>query len=280
MTEKNFDWQPEDYTDPICPFCTDQYQKEPPVKSIPTGRVLEKLDEYFSRNDYVGAERHLLYWRGEATLGHDRRGAFLIANELMGLYRKLGRRDEAKREAQTALDLVAELGIANERSGGTALLNAATVYGAAGEAEQSLALFKKARDVLEKVLAPNDGLLAGLYNNTALTLVELGRFDEAEELYEKALAVMARVPGGEADAAITHLNLADLYAARDGMEAAEGRIADCIGRAAALLDTPALPRNGYYAFVCEKCAPTFGYYGYFLLEQTYKERAKEIYERT
>ena len=37
----------EDYTDPQCPFCTDQYQKEPQVRPIPTSRVLEKLDEFF-----------------------------------------------------------------------------------------------------------------------------------------------------------------------------------------------------------------------------------------
>ena len=280
MAKKSFDLQQEDYTDPVCPFCTDQYQKEPPVKSIPTGRVLEKLDEHFAENDYAGAERHLLYWRGEADLGYDRRGAFLIANELMGLYRKTGRLDEAKKEAETALALADELRIASETAGGTALLNAATVYKAAGECERSLVLFERARAVLEKTATADKGLLAGLYNNMALTLVDLTRFDEAEELYQKALGLLAAVKNGQADAAITHLNMADLYTARDGAEAAESRVACCIERAAALLDSPALPRDGYYAFVCEKCAPTFGYYGYFLLEQTYRERAKEIYERT
>ena len=280
MTEKNFDLLPEDYTDPACPFCTDQFKKEPPVKSIPTGRVLQKLDEHFSRNDYAGAERHLLYWRGEADLGHDRRGAFLIANELMGLYRKTGRLDEAEKEAETALALADELGIADETAGGTAALNAATVCAAAGKYERSLSLFERARAVLEKTATEQKGLLAGLYNNMALTLVALDRFDEAENLYQKALVLLENVKAGAADAAVTWLNMADLYAARDGAEAAESRVASCIDRAAALLDSPDLPRDGYYAFVCEKCAPTFGYYGYFLLEQTYRERAKNIYERT
>lgn len=280
MAEKSFDLRPEDYTDPACPFCTDQYSKEPPVKSIPTGRVLEKLDEYFSHNDYAGAERHLLYWRGEAELGRDRRGAFLIASELMGLYRKTARPDEAKREAEKALALTKELGIESETSGGTAALNAATVYAAAGEYERSLTLFLQARAVLEKAAAEQKGLLAGLYNNMALTWVALDRFDEAEALYRKALDLVAGVKGGQADAAVTWLNLADLYTARDGAEAAEKRVAECIDRAAALLDSPELPRDGYYAFVCEKCAPTFGYYGYFLLENDYRERAKSIYERT
>ena len=46
-----------------------------------------------------------------------------------------------------------------------------------------------------------------------------------------------------------------------------------------LLDDPALPRDGYYAFVCEKCAPTFDYYGYFLVADDLNERARAIYER-
>ena len=50
-------------------------------------------------------------------------------------------------------------------------------------------------------------------------------------------------------------------------------------KAAALLDDPTLPRDGYYAFVCEKCAPTFDYYGWFLIADDLKERAKTIYER-
>ena len=38
--------------------------------------------------------------------------------------------------------------------------------------------------------------------------------------------------------------------------------------------------DGNYAFVCEKCAPTFGYYGRFLYENELKERARVIYERS
>ena len=50
-------------------------------------------------------------------------------------------------------------------------------------------------------------------------------------------------------------------------------------KAEKLLYTESLPRDGYYAFVCEKCAPVFAYYGYFLTEQELHRRAGEIYER-
>ena len=38
-------------------------------------------------------------------------------------------------------------------------------------------------------------------------------------------------------------------------------------------------RNGYYAFTCRKCAPSFGYFGYFVYEKELNERADIIYER-
>ena len=52
-----------------------------------------------------------------------------------------------------------------------------------------------------------------------------------------------------------------------------------IEKAYELLNKDYLPRNGYYAFVCEKCAPIFGYYGRFFYNKELSDRAREIYER-
>ena len=90
---------------------------------------------------------------------------------------------------------------------------------------------------------------------------------------------MGKVKNGELEQAITYLNLADLKAAELGHEAAEAYIEEYLEKAKALIDTPELPRNGYYAFVCEKSAPTFDYYGYFLYADELKKTAGRIYER-
>ena len=55
------------------------------------------------------------------------------------------------------------------------------------------------------------------------------------------------------------------------------KIEQCLDLAEALLERPELPRNGYYAFVCEKCAPTFAYYGYFAFAEELNRRAEAIY---
>lgn len=80
--------------------------------------------------------------------------------------------------------------------------------------------------------------------------------------------------------AVTYCNLADLAAMEHGVEQAEEQIREYLMTAERLLNTETLPKNGYYAFICEKCAPTFGYYGFFLTEKELARRAEEIYARS
>lgn len=270
---------PEDYEEPQCPFCVDAYKDERPVKSIPVGRVIEKADEYFSRNDYNGAERHFLYWLEEARVGNDDRGAFAVRNELMGLYRKTGKREEALSDVSETMSLISKMGMENEIAAATAYVNAGTVYKSFSMSEKAIPYFEKATAIYERELKSDDGRLGGLYNNTALALTDLKRYSEAKTAYEKAIKVMEKVENGELEIAITCLNMANLTEDEKGLEDGAEEIAALLGKAEKLLDTESVPRNGYYAFVCEKCAPTFGYYGYFAFAEELKRRAKAIYER-
>ena len=312
--------KPEDYADPQCPFSGEGFGVTAEVRAVPQQRIIEKMDEYMARRDPAGAERHLLYWLEEAKLGRDLRGELMLRNELTGHYRKAGEKEKALANAERALGLLKELGMEQTVSAGTTFINAATANNAFGENERSIELFRKARAVLEA--APLRGaegassgknaegagvspeFLGGLYNNMALTETALGHYQEAEELYEKALQVMETVPGGEPEQAITWLNMAQTAeTASGGMEgeAAEKRIGECLARAEALLDkvweevsgsaensaetgaeavsaasvSPA--RRGYAAFVFEKCAPMFRHCGWFAAAKELKKRAEELY---
>lgn len=263
-----------DYEEPCCPL-----NLHPEVTPIPVGRMIEKLDAYLDRNDYPAAERHLSYWLAEAETNHDLRGKLTVRNEQIGLYRKTGKEAECLAAINDALSLAAMLEMEHTVTYGTTLINAATGYKAFGKAEQALPLYREARTVYEAALAPNDGRLGGLYNNMALALTELGAYREAEELYHKAIGIMQQQENGALEVAITYLNLADLVTAEEGLEAGEAKTEACLQKAEQLLDTENLPKNGYYAFVCEKCAPVFGYYGHFATQQELERRAMEIYER-
>ncbi|MBO5725578.1 MAG: tetratricopeptide repeat protein [Clostridia bacterium] len=250
------------------------------MERIPVDRVISKLDELLSKNDYAAAKEHLLYWLGEAEKMQDNRGALLLNNELMGLSRKLGEKENALKFVNNALQLIDKMNIANNVGAATTYLNSATVYKAFGKAQDGIDLFCKAKDIYEKNLAANDDRIAGLYNNMALSYVDLCRFDEADELYKKAIAVLSKINGKEPEQAITYLNMASAAEAQFGLEDAEGKITECLNKAMELLDISEYQNDGNYAFVCEKCASVFGYYGYFFYENELKERSRRIYERS
>ena len=274
----DYSLKPEDYVEPRCVLCDDPYDGVPRIKPIPQKRVAEKLDDYMSRRDYTGAERHLLYWLEEARLGGDKRGELMLRNELVGHYRKVGDRDKALTHGDAALVLLEELDFTGTVSSGTTYVNVATACSAFGETQRALELFALARSVYEASPRTEPALLGGLYNNMALACVAAGRFDEAFDLYDRAMEIMGRVANGALEQAITCLNMADATAAQKGMEEGEAEIDALMDQAWALLNQPSLPRDGYYAFVCEKCAPSFSYYGYFSAANELTWRAENIYQ--
>ena len=223
---------------------------------------------------------------------------------ILGLYdRKTGQKGPSIENGKEALSLLAALDMEKTITAGTTYVNLATAHGAFGEHEEAIRLFEKARAVYEDTRHIAPQLLGGLYNNMALTCTELGRFDEALALYEKAVGLMGQVQDGELEQAITYLNMANTVEARDGLQAGEAKINELVERAETLLmdkgeallgDKEAMlhdgtdlrtlkleerARLGYYAFVCEKCAPTFAYYGYFITAEALAARSEELVKR-
>ena len=241
-------------------------------------RVRERLDRYLHSNDYASAERHLKYWLDEARAGSDVRAELFMLNELMGLYRKTGRKGEALDCCNMALDIVDGGDVIGSITSATTYINVATVYKAFGLADRAVPLFERAKDIYEASLDKGDARLGGLYNNMGLALADVGRFDEAEHFYRKAIGVMERIDGGEGEVAITYLNLATLTEKKQGLVDGDEEIMAYLDIAEGLLEGQTV-RDGYYAFICEKCASVFGYYGRFIYEKTLYDRANEIYKR-
>ncbi len=257
-----------DYKEPRCPLSDPNEVKE----RIPVRRIIERLDKHFAANDLDGAGELLRHWLGEAVSLGDLFGELSILNELTGHYRKTLDRDRALTVIDRALILVDELGQGSTPSGATILLNCATTLKTFGQAERALLLYERAESVYRSSLDVNDARFAALYNNRALSLSDLGRFDEAEASYNAALAVLKNVG---LDAAVTYVNLAELYDAWGKTE----RISECLFRALDLLFDEKIPHDGYYAFVLEKCAPAFRDFGYTEVADELKRTSEEIYAR-
>ena len=201
----------------------------------------------------------------------------MLRGEMIGHYRKTGEKEKAFRSIEEALRLLKELDFGDTISAGTTYVNAATAYNAFGENAASLELFRKAREVYERSEYTDPSLLGGLYNNMALACVSLGKYREADDLFAQALKQMENVPGGDLEQAITYLNMAEAAEKEEGAVQAEKKICSYADRALNLLTQTKAPQDGYYAFVCEKCAPAFSYYGYFADAQELMERAERIY---
>ena len=268
--------KPEDYQEPRCVLCDPETGKPQVSNSIPLERVVQKLDEYCDRKDFAGAERHLKYWIDEAEYNGDKRGKFYLRNEMMGYYRKQGQQEKAFENAQAALELMQELGYGDSVSGGTCYVNCGTVYDQFGMPDRALEYFRKARDVFESAQHVQPEKLGGLYNNMGLAYMDTAQYAEAGACFAQALDQMAQVDHGELESAITLLNMADAASLEKGLEEAQQQIDGYMRRAMDLLDTQSLPRNGYYAYVAERCAPGFYCYGFEEYGAVLEERAAQI----
>ena len=246
------------------------------IISIP--RILSKLDNYFEKNDYKGAESHLVNWLREAKQIQDKKLELCITNELVGLYRKLNREPEGLRAIRDALNLVYNMKITDNIGAGTTYLNCATAYQAFNMYENALRLFEMALEVYEKELSPTDQRRGGLYNNMGLTLVSMKRYGEAYHYYAKAIDIMSE-QNLWLEVAMTYLNIANAKEAEYGLVQAEEAIEFLLEKAAKLIDAYE-DRGGYYAFVCEKCASVYGYYGWFVYKNKLLKRAEKIYAGT
>lgn len=243
-------------------------------------RMIRALDGYFAKNDYASAERLLLDRYAESERRGDLRMGIFVCNELMGLYRKRSDREQALRFSELAIAKTEAFGGAESVGGATTYLNAATVCKAFGMPERAIPLFERAERIYHASLPASDPRWGGLYNNMGLAFVDLGDYARARECYRNALSVMQSVANAQGERAITYLNLASAAEAEFGLSDGADEINAQMQCARRLLDDPSVVRDGNYAFVCEKCASVFGYYGDEEFALQLKERAEKIYAGT
>lgn len=270
---------PIDYKEPACVLCGGKEfyypDKDAPKGTIPIRSVLDKLDKAEWKNNMAEAGRLLEYWEQEGIALGDERGLLTIYSEQMGYYRKMRVEDKGLAAVEKGLALLKKLELSDSISGATITLNAATTLKAFGKAKEALPLYEKTEELYEKYLDKTDDRFAGLYNNAALAFADVEEYDKAEEYYFKALFVLKNNEDAENEVAITYVNLAHLSES----VGKEEKSYEYMEKALETLDSDTVKRDGKYANTCDKCAPSFGYFGYFLAEEDLKKRAKEIYER-
>lgn len=235
-------------------------------EKIPLLRIRETLDDHLAKKEYEKAENQLAYWLDEAKKKEDESGEVAILNELMGLYRKLNKKDDALRVITEAVERIDVYRMNDTITAASTYTNVAAVYKAFGDFFRSIAFYAKAKTILEKELTPGDPRLANLYNKYALALTDAGEYSKALLMYKNALDIMgtSKVKNGELDCAVTYLNIAKLYESKEGMVRAEDKIYDFLDKAYEALINDGLPKDAYFKMVVGKCIPVFDYFGQFL----------------
>jgi DNA-binding CsgD family transcriptional regulator/tetratricopeptide (TPR) repeat protein len=161
--------------------------------------------------------------RGEEALALVRRlGARALESELLnslGLSAaNLGRREQALALLREALEVAQEVG--DPECLCLAYINLSSILGSYCRFEQAVSLALEGAEVARRLGVE---LVNGLWciANAAENLVDLGRFDEADELMTRALEYDAR----DTTAAVLHLQRADLTSRQGRLEDAERHLA-------------------------------------------------------
>lgn len=241
---------------------------------ISVTNFIKELDSFFAKEDLQGAGQCMLNWRSMAVHAGDKKGELTVLNEMIGYYRQTKEEAEGISAVNDAFRLIEEIGIKNSLSAATIYLNGATTMKSFGKSAEAMDFYNKALENYRVNLDENDPLFAGLYNNMALALQDLKKYSAAEEFFLNAIKITENIEKHELETAVSLVNLAHLYY---DINNEDSRVNSLMEKALGILENPEFFGYDKYAFTCRKCAPSFGYFGFFIAEKQLNERADKIY---
>ena len=253
-------------------------------ETIYVDRILAKYDDYIKKDDIMSALKHLEFWDKEIRIVKDdniqnKRSLLTVENELIGVYRQLKLRDKADYIIESILSLIEELDIKSNISTSTIYTNIATSYKVFEEYDKAIYYYNLAFDIYNsKDYDKTTYEYASLLNNFALTLIDVEDYDKANDYFLQAIDVLTHLKGKDLEIALTYLNIATLIDAKYNI-GKEKEIDENLDKAKAIFDGSTVIKDSYYAYVCDKAASVYAYFGYFLYAKELKERRDLIYER-
>ena len=206
---------------------------------------------------------------------NDQRGLLTVLNEAVGYYRRTQKRTRALEATEECLELVDALGQSETVSGATVYINAATTRSFFGNEKGALALYRRATLCFEAEHRTESYEYAALLNNRAATLYALKRYAEAETDWLAAVAILKRVGSHDGEIAVSLIMLAHLTFDRD--ETAFEQVEALLDEAWEYINSDNQPKDGNYAYILRKCAPSLEYFQRPLEAQACRDVANEIY---
>lgn len=247
-----------------------------PTGRISAARFIRRLDQCFARNDLKEAGACIVYWEQEARNLGDLCGLLTVKNEQLGYYRRTDDKKAGLEAVEEAVSLVEELGMEEEISGATILVNAATTLKAFGEAEKGIPFYDRAEKVYLSRGMGQAYEYAAMLNNRAAAFCDLARYEEGEQDYRNAVRILKEEGAHDGEIAVSLVNLAHLTFDRDG--SSYEQVEALLDAAWEYINSRRQPHDGNYAFILSKCAPSFSYFGRKMEAAALLEVAEEIYD--
>ena len=169
--------------------------------------ILAQVDALFEADRGKDAEQLMQQSVAEAEKEQDEGAKLQLLNELIGYYRETSQREMVDKTVAQAIAQAEHMGLDGTIPHATTLLNAATAYRACGRLEESVGFYRQVQDIYDRLLGPDDMLMAGLKNNISLLYQEMGDYRAAKERLLEALAIAEKNNAGY-ETAVTYANLA------------------------------------------------------------------------
>ena len=167
-------------------------------------KVLTKLDSL----DRTLKERFLIEQLKIADEEEDINSRIALLNEMIDFCRDSCQYPKCRIYSNELLTLLEDESPNEARVYADSLLNIANAYRAAKDLEDSLEYYRKALEMYEVMLKPEDFMFAGICNSLALLYQEAGQYEAACEASNKALGILEFHPDKKSQKAITLTNLA------------------------------------------------------------------------
>jgi len=171
-------------------------------------KALEEYDALFGvappRQSYEFLDNKI----SEALKEGDNASAITLMNEMIGMCRDAGFKEEGLSYSDRAVSLLKTMGYEGLPEFGTTLINVANGYRAYGMYDEALKTYDRVEAIYSKHLDPMDSRLAGLYNNKSLLYQELHDYVTAATMLLKALPIIDAAEDSYVEQATTRGNLA------------------------------------------------------------------------
>lgn len=145
-------------------------------------QTLSRLDDLLHQCRLDEAETLLTQAVAQAQAEADTDSEKLLRNEQIGFYRDCGKFPAALETAAAARALFEQTGETDTISYATTLLNCANAYRAAGNYEDAFAAYETVQSFYARLLPPDDGRVASLWNNLALLYQETEQWGQLRKI--------------------------------------------------------------------------------------------------